>query len=191
MATNENLEYIKEGLSTQEQILGQAIAGERFVKKHKNSLIALVAVAIAIICYFGISSFLEAKNLEQNTALYNEVLKNPKQTELIKELKDKNINLFALFAMSEYKNGNKALIDEAIAGVSDKELKQILLAIKGDKSELMSDYDTLKTGFEALNANNIAGAKLEFSKIPENSSLKDIAKILLHYQGIKQWKILS
>lgn len=186
MATNENLEYIKEGLSTQEQILGQAIAGERFVKKHKNSIIAIVVIAVLAVCYFAISSFLEAKNLEQNTALYNKVLKNPKQNELISELKAKNINLFALFAISEYKNGNKGLIDEAIAGVSDKELRQILLAIKGEKSELMSDYDTLKAGFEALNSNNIAAAKLEFSKIPENSSLKDIAKILLHYQGIKQ-----
>ena len=29
-------------------------------------------------------------------------------------------------------------------------------------------------------------AKLEFSKIPENSSLKEISKNLEHYQGIKQ-----
>ena len=46
--------------------------------------------------------------------------------------------------MSEYKNGNKALIDEAIAGVSDKELKQIYDE-KYYKMNVLGQFDDMES----------------------------------------------
>ena len=56
---NNNLEYIKEGLSTQEQILTQAIAGERFARKHKGKIIAIVVIGVLAIIYFSVAHFVE------------------------------------------------------------------------------------------------------------------------------------
>ena len=61
-----------------------------------------------------------------------------------------------------------------------------MLASKGENVALMGDYETLISGFKELKNAKFDAAKLEFSKIPENSSLKEISKNLEHYQGIKQ-----
>ena len=103
------------------------------------------------------------------------------------ELEKANINLFALFALEQAKENNStALIDRALNNIKDENLRQILLASKGENVALMGDYETLISGFKELKNAKFDAAKLEFSKIPENSSLKEISKNLEHYQGIKQ-----
>lgn len=187
MAGNENLEYIKEGLNTQEQILGQAIAGERFIKKHKVSIFAIIIIAVCAVVFFGAKNFMEQKNTEQNNALYTKLLADPENSALINELENKNINLFALFAIKEFsENNNTELINRALSKVTDSDLKEILLATKGENSKLLENYDLLLAGFKALKNGDTAQAKIEFSKIPENSKLKSLSKSLEHYQVIKE-----
>lgn len=184
---NDNLEYIKEGLSTQEQILGQAIAGERFARKHKGKIIGIVVLAVLAIIYFSVAHFVEQNTIKSNNALYTKLLANPADASLQNELEKANINLFALFALQQTKEGNNtALIDRALSGIKDENLRQILLASKGENVSLMGDYETLIAGFKELKNTKFEAAKLEFSKIPENSNLKEISKNLEHYQGIKQ-----
>ena len=186
MATNENLEYIKEGLSTQEQILGQAIAGERFFKKHKFSIYALLAVVVCAIIFIWGKNYMQERSNKENNALYAKVLADPKNSALINELESKNINLFALFAIKEFsENNNTELISRALSKVNDSDLKEILLATKGENSKLLENYNILLTGFKALKIGDMNTAKNEFSKIPENSKLKELAKSLEHYQAIK------
>ena len=62
----DNLEYIKGSLSTQEQILTQAIAGERFARKHKGKIIAIIAVSILAIIYFSVTHLIEQNNIKAN-----------------------------------------------------------------------------------------------------------------------------
>lgn len=184
---NNNLEYIKEGLSTQEQILTQAIAGERFARKHKGKIIAIVVIGVLAIIYFSVTHLIEQNNIKANNALFSKLLANPTDTALQNELEKANINLFALFALGQAKENNStALIDRALNNIKDENLRQILLASKGENVALMGDYETLISGFKELKNAKFDAAKLEFSKIPENSSLKEISKNLEHYQGIKQ-----
>ncbi len=186
MATNENLEYIKEGLSTQEQILGQAIASERFFKKHRFSIYGLLVVAVCAVIFIWGKNYIEQKSIEENNALYAKVLADPKNSALINELENKNINLFALFAIKEFsENNNTELISKALQKIQDSDLKEILLATKGENSKLLENYDVLLSGFKALKNGDINAAKNEFSKIPENSKLKELTKSLEHYQAIK------
>lgn len=180
----DNLEYIKQGLSTQEQIFEQALAGERFFKKHKIKIYVIIAILVLCGAIYAIKDYIDKDNIRANNILYSKLLAAPNDTKLIDELENANINLFALFAMKNFKDSNEtALIDRALAKVQDKELKELLLATKGENSSLLSDYDALLAGFNALNAGQIDQAKVEFSKIPENSNLKEISKNLEHYQG--------
>lgn len=183
----DNLEYIKQGLSTQEQIFEQALAGERFFKKHKIKFYVIIALLVICGIFYATKNYIDENEKKANNALYLKLLSTPNDEKLIAELENANINLFALFAMKEFnENNNTALLETALAKVTDKDLKELLLATKGQNSSLLADYDALRAGFEALNAGNIAQAKLEFSKIPENSNLKQISKNLEHYQGISK-----
>ena len=84
------------------------------------------------------------------------------------------------------KNGELAPLNLALENPKgDAILKEILKAASGDGSELLADYDALLAGFKLLKENKIQAAKLEFAKITENSSLKQLARNLEHYQGIK------
>ena len=82
----DNLEYIKGSLSTQEQILTQAIAGERFARKHKGKIIAIIAVSILAVIYFSVTHLIEQNNIKANNALFTKLLANPTDTALQNEL---------------------------------------------------------------------------------------------------------
>lgn len=187
MATNENLDYIKEGLSAQEQILGQAIAGERFFRRHKKTIYAVLALIVLGVLAYSANNYIEQKTTQENNALYAKVLLDSNNTALVSELESKSPELFALFALSEFKNSNDVtIVDRALKSTKDSDLREILLAAKGENSKLLSDYDALINGFKELEKNNIQGAKNEFSKIPENSPLKALSNNLEHFQGIKK-----
>ena len=178
LAIKEDLEYIKEGLSTQEQILGSAIAGERFFKKHKKSIISIIVVAVLCVLVYSLNSFIASKNLKENNALYNALMLDLNNSTLANQLKKANPNLYALYAITMAKNGDMAPLSEAMSSATDDTLKEVLKAANGDNSILLADYDALLAGFKLLKDNKIAAAKLEFAKIAENSSLKQIAKKL-------------
>lgn len=186
MAIKDDLEYIKEGLNTQEQLLSSAIASERFFKKYKKIIYLGVILALVFVLIYGLNSFFQNKNIKENNALYNALMLDVNNSALAAKLNKASPNLYALYALQMAKNGELAPLNLALENPkSDAILKEILKAASGDGSELLADYDALLTGFKLLKENNIQAAKLEFAKITENSSLKQLARNLEHYQGIK------
>lgn len=186
MAIKDDLEYIKEGLNTQEQLLSSAIASERFFKKYKKSIYGAVILALLFVLFYSINSFLQNKNIKENNALYNALILDMNNSALADKLNKANPNLYALYALQMAKNGELAPLQNALQNPkNDALLKEILKAANGENSTLLADYDALLAGFKLLKENKIAAAKLEFSKITENSSLKQLARNLEHYQGIK------
>ena len=130
--------------------------------------------------------FEKNKNIKENNALYNALMLDVNNSALAAKLNKASPNLYALYALQMAKNGELAPLNLALENPkSDAILKEILKAASGDGSELLADYDALLTGFKLLKENNIQAAKLEFAKITENSSLKQLARNLEHYQGIK------
>ncbi|WP_169752792.1 hypothetical protein [Campylobacter mucosalis] len=188
MAIKENIEAIKDELSTQEQFLEGMIKGERFFKKYKFLFIALITLGIIALIGFYTLKFVEQNRVENTNLAYSKILENSNDQNAIELLKKDAPSLYALVKFKEFQDKNdtssiQTLLNENI----DPVLKQIFSAYTGNASgEILGDYDTLLKGYRLLKDDKISEAKLEFSKIPQDSALISIVKNLQHYQGNKQ-----
>lgn len=184
LAVKENIDYIKNEISSQEQLLESAIKSERFFKRNKKSFIAAGIIIIVALAGYSISNALqEASKAEVNKA-YNTLINHPDDSNAKQILISKNPSLYALFVIKTADLNSTTLIDEAINLEIDPLLKEILVNLKGQESaKILSNYNALVDGYELLKDGKIDAAKAEFAKIPLNSPLQQIAKNLEHYQG--------
>ncbi|QOR01656.1 hypothetical protein [Campylobacter sp. 2014D-0216] len=181
MALKDNLKAVQQELSSQEQMMENFIKSERFIRKYKYYFITFI---VLLIVYFGgsyIYHINQEKNIKESNLIFSSLQKNPSDQKLLEELKQKNLNLYTIFLMSQ----NSHDLNQTTAFDIDPLLKQIVLAQNNQKSDFLKDYNILLKGFEFLKNNDFKNADLEFNKIPVNSPLWQVITSLKHYQGIK------
>lgn len=124
MSIKENVDYIKSELSSEEKLLEGFVKSERFFKKYKNLLIALiVAIVIGSIIYFVKKSFDESNKYESNILLNNYLEKGDEKA--LQSLKDKNNSLYQIaLYLKARQDGKSAEISLPIL----KELSEFELA---------------------------------------------------------------
>ncbi|BDM06021.1 hypothetical protein [Campylobacter jejuni] len=192
MGLKDNLKAVKNELNTEEQFIENFIKGERFIRKYKFYISAVVIILVAWFAgNFIISKINDYKTKEANE-IYANLIQDPSNKNLLEQLKNKNTNLYAIFLLKENINdfNNTALQNELKQIYSNTQtntlLKNIIALSLGDKSIFLKNYDKLLEAYKFLEQNKIEEANVLFSQIKENSSLNQIAKNLKHYQGITQ-----
>lgn len=187
MAIKQNLDDIKARIGSEEQFLEGIIKSERFVKKYKNTLIALLVIFIAWIIGYSSYNYIESSRIKSANASYTALLKDPNNQKELENLKDKDLNLYALYKFKVSQNDQKEL-NELLKLNIDPILKEIIKTKTKANSVLMSDYNLLLTGYRLLKSGDIDGANAQFAKISFSSPLYKAAKNLAHYRGSKQWE---
>ncbi|EHN6901827.1 hypothetical protein KJK83_000451 [Campylobacter jejuni] len=192
MGLKDNLKAVKNELNTEEQFIENFIKGERFIRKYK---FYISAVMIILVVWFAgnfiISKINNYKTKEANE-IYANLIQDPSNKNLLEQLKNKNTNLYAIFLLKENINNfnNTALQNELKQIYSNTQtntlLKNIIALSLEDKSIFLKNYDKLLEAYKLLEQNKIEEANVLLSQIKENSSLNQIAKNLKHYQGITQ-----
>ncbi|EPM5346665.1 hypothetical protein ACTJ3L_000360 [Campylobacter jejuni] len=192
MGLKDNLKAVKNELNTEEQFIENFIKGERFIRKYKFYISAVVIILVAWFAgNFIISKINDYKTKEANE-IYANLIQDPSNKNLLEQLKNKNTNLYAIFLLKENINdfNNTALQNELKQIYSNTQtntlLKNIIALSFGDKSIFLKNYDKLLEAYKFLEQNKIEEANVLLSQIKENSSLNQIAKNLKHYQGITQ-----
>ncbi|AHW91442.1 hypothetical protein ABT242_001839 [Campylobacter jejuni] len=192
MGLKDNLKAVKNELNTEEQFIENFIKGERFIRKYKFYISAVVIILVAWFAgNFIISKINDYKTKEANE-IYANLIQDPSNKNLLEQLKNKNTNLYAIFLLKENINdfNNTALQNELKQIYSNTQtntlLKNIIALSLGDKSIFLKNYDKLLEAYKFLEQNKIEEANVLLSQIKENSSLNQIAKNLKHYQGITQ-----
>ncbi|HBK2095775.1 TPA: hypothetical protein LGF58_001553, partial [Campylobacter jejuni] len=190
MGLKDNLKAVKNELNTEEQFIENFIKGERFIRKYKFYISAVVIILVAWFAgNFIISKINDYKTKEANE-IYANLIQDPSNKNLLEQLKNKNTNLYAIFLLKENINdfNNTALQNELKQIYSNTQtntlLKNIIALSLGDKSIFLKNYDKLLEAYKFLEQNKIEEANVLLSQIKENSSLNQIAKNLKHYQGI-------
>lgn len=183
MSLKENLQAVKDSLSTEEQMIEGFIKGERFIKKYKFVFIALVVLLVGYLVYYYTSDTLLSKKVQANNEIYLALLQNPNDSDKLAQLKAKNPNLYVLFLLSQ--GGNEEAIKEAQGLKLEPLLKEILDANVAGNSAFLSDYHKILNAYELLEQDKIEEANLVLSQIPVNSELKDLVNNFRHYKGIK------
>ncbi|EEU7077305.1 hypothetical protein HEH04_000498 [Campylobacter jejuni] len=192
MGLKDNLKAVKNELNTEEQFIENFIKGERFIRKYKFYISAVVIILVAWFAgNFIISKINNYKTKEANE-IYANLIQDPSNKNLLEQLKNKNTNLYAIFLLKENINdfNNTTLQNELKQIYNNAQtntlLKNIIALSLGDKSIFLKNYDKLLEAYKLLEQNKIEEANVLLSQIKENSSLNQIAKNLKHYQGITQ-----
>ncbi|TXE86218.1 hypothetical protein FPD38_06075 [Campylobacter volucris] len=180
MALKENLEAVRNELSSQEQMMENFIKSERFIKKYKYYFLTFFGILIIYLTANFIINYNEEKKLQESNLIFSNLIKNPNNTKSLEELKIKNPNLYVIFLMSQSKD-----LNQSIELNINPLLKQIILAQNDENSIFLKDYNTLLKGYDFLKQNDFKNADIEFGKIPLNSPLWQLVNSLKHYQGIK------
>ncbi|MCW1669663.1 hypothetical protein OLR68_01025 [Campylobacter jejuni] len=192
MGLKDNLKAVKNELNTEEQFIENFIKGERFIRKYKFYISAVVIILVAWFAgNFIISKINDYKTKEANE-IYANLIQDPSNKNLLEQLKNKNTNLYAIFLLKENINdfNNTTLQNELKQIYNNAQtntlLKNIIALSLGDKSIFLKNYDKLLEAYKLLEQNKIEEANVLLSQMKENSSLNQIAKNLKHYQGITQ-----
>ena len=189
MAIKDDINSIKEGLSTEEQFLENIIKSERFVKKYKKLFIFMIVIAFIIGSGYYINSYIKEQNFKAANIAYSKLIANPKDEVAISELKKKDISLYALFVFKQsLENNDTNLIHSVINEPIDPLLKEILKSQDGGSNEILSNYKIVLKAYELIKSNKIEEANVELKKIPANSPRQAVVKNLQHYQGNTKWK---
>ncbi|MFK0400162.1 hypothetical protein ACISMR_06080 [Campylobacter jejuni] len=192
MGLKDNLKAVKNELDTEEQFIENFIKGERFIRKYKFYISAVVIILVAWFAgNFIISKINDYKTKEANE-IYANLIQDPSNKNLLEQLKNKNTNLYAIFLLKENINdlNNTAFQNELKQIYNNAQtntlLKNIIALSLGDKSIFLKNYDKLLEAYKFLEQNKIEEANVFLSQIKVNSSLNQIVKNLKHYQGITQ-----
>ncbi|MFB1009160.1 MAG: hypothetical protein QMB85_08750 [Sulfurospirillum sp.] len=193
MGLKENIKAVKEEISTEEQFLEGMIKSERFFNRNKKYIIsALVLLALGAGGY-AINDVMASQRLKVSNAAYQALLKDANNTAALETLKAKNPKLYAMYTFETAlaKGDIEALTQVSLskdnpilADLATYQLSQ-LDANKAPKGELLSGMVLLQEGYELLKEKKVEEARLKFAQIETNSPLKQIAKNLEHYQGLK------
>jgi predicted negative regulator of RcsB-dependent stress response len=193
LGLKENIQVVKKEISTEEQFLEGMIKSERFFKRNKKYIFSAVALIVLGVSGYTIDTLMTEKRLKASNEAYTMLLKDANNTSAQETLKQKNPKLYMMFLFETalLKGDVEALKEVAlskenpiVADVAAYQLSQLDLnsTLKG---ELMSGMVLLQEGYALLKEKKVDEARLKFAQIDANSPLKQIAKNLEHYQGLK------
>lgn len=193
MGLKENIQVVKKEISTEEQFLEGMIKSERFFKRNKKYIFSTVALIVLGVSGYTIDTLMTEQRLKASNEAYTMLLKDANNTSAQETLKQKNPKLYMMFLFETalLKGDVEALKEVAlskenpiVADVAAYQLSQLDLnsTLKG---ELMSGMVLLQEGYALLKEKKVDEARLKFAQIDANSPLKQIAKNLEHYQGLK------
>lgn len=193
MGLKENIQVVKKEISTEEQFLEGMIKSERFFKRNKKYIFSAVALIVLGVSGYTIDTLMTEQRLKASNEAYTMLLKDANNTSAQETLKQKNPKLYMMFLFETalLKGDVEALKEVAlskenpiVADVAAYQLSQFDLnsTLKG---ELMSGMVLLQEGYALLKEKKVDEARLKFAQIDANSPLKQIAKNLEHYQGLK------
>ena len=188
MSIKDDVNYIKNELSSEEKFLESFVKTERFFKKYKKLIVVLIISVIIGSIAFLVKTKLDEKNLyEANIALSN-FLENGNQNSL-KQLKEKNRDLYeiALYldAKNEFKNADinlkylKELLDFQVALLNSNQSELDLVSKKADF--LLKDYAIFNQALILVNNQKYAEAREILGKISQDSRAFELATLLKHY----------
>ncbi len=198
MSLKENVEFIKEELSSEEKFFEKAVQTERFFKKYKKSIIAVVALVVIIALGNTAYKIKEQNRIEEANAQLSLLTENPSDMQAQNKLKELSPKLYAAWSfahaiatndtkkLNELKNAKLPVINDIAAyevAARSADLKGLDTYTLRQQA-IYKDLALVESAVIYMNKNETAKAKEKLAMIGENSPLKGVAAILSHY-GVK------
>jgi tetratricopeptide (TPR) repeat protein len=187
MSLKENVDYIKEEISNEEKFFESFFKVEKFYKKYKFIIIALVVLVLGYFITTNILSYVKEQNAIAANKAYNTLLQDPKNKEAMDILKEKNKTLFNI-AMYKINKDNTADVDviyldniakfnKAVANNDIEQLNKLIL----DPTFVLKDYALFNKALILANNKEYKKAKQTLKDISKDSQVNTLADLLRHY----------
>ncbi len=195
MSIKEHIESAKEELTHDEKLFAGLVRVERFYKKNRFAIIALVAILFAgSIGYVVMNYIKERKREAANTALLR-LEKNPDDTSAMKQLLENGPKLAELFLLKKASIAGDIKSLESLKKSKDavvSDLASYHLGVwKSDRKELenyrmksgalLKEFALFDEAYLLMKKGKIKEAQERLSLIAKNSPLKAAAQMLEHY----------
>ena len=189
MSIKENVDYIKEELSSQEKFLENFVKGERFYKKYKTLIFAFIAIVILGGIGLVIKNNIDESNKLKANIAFNKVLQNSTDTQALEELKNTNEKLYEVALFLQAKKENKA-VDINIHLLKELSKYQLALANKNvdeltnlsmQNDFLLKEFAIFNKALLLSNEGKYDDAKATLKLIPQTSKAFELANLLNHY----------
>jgi hypothetical protein len=198
LSIKNDIEMVKEELTSEEKFFEKSVITERFVKKYKNILIAgVVVVVVAIASNIAYDVNKASTQVAANETL-SELKADPSNVAALTRLESLSPALHDVFIYS------KALIDKDmktleslkssdVAPLSDLATYELAQSTKDvnalttyalNQDAIYKDLAQVQAAIILMNEGNIDKAHLKLQTILDTSPLAKVAKALLHY-GVK------
>lgn len=188
MSIKENVDFVKDELNSEEKFIESFVKVERFYKKYKTLIFALLGIIIVAVIGITVKSVMnENAKLEANLA-FDKLLSNPADEKALETLKEKNKNLYgaALFLSSD---------DSKIEEINTpflKELAKYEIALKNKNIDelnnlsmqndfLLKEFAIFNKALLLTNEGKYTEAKTALTLIPNTSKAYELSNLLNHY----------
>ena len=188
MSIKENVDYVKNELSSEEKFLENFVKGERFFKKYRTLIFTFIAIAILVTIGMLVKQKIEESNkLEANIA-FNKFLENADEKELF-IIKDKNEKLYEIALFLKAKRENKTSevnipmlkeLSKFQQSTTNKNLEEFnTLSMQNDF--LLKEFAIFNKALLLSNDGKYEEAKEALKQIPQTSKASEFANLLNHY----------
>ena len=198
MSIKNDIEMVKEELTSEEKFFEKSVITERFVKKYKNMIISsVVAIIVLVGANIAYDMNKESTAIAANEAL-NELFVDSKNIQALARLKTLSPDLHDAFiysravadddikALEKLKSSKANLIGDLADYESMKNSKDVsvLNAYAMKQDSIYKDLASVQNAIVYISNGNTQKAHEVLSSINDTSSLSKVAAALSHY-GVK------
>ena len=188
MSVKENVNYVKDELSSEEKFLENFVKGERFFRKYKTLIFAIVVLAIIVPIGYVIKKDLDESNKLEANAAFNKFLESNDEKALA-TLKDKNEKLYEIALFLQARKDNKTVeINTPVL----KELAKFQIAMESKNTKelenlsmqndfLLKEFAIFNKALLLTNEGKFEEARTALKQIPQTSKATELANLLNHY----------
>ncbi len=187
MSLKDELQHVKEELSSDEKILESAFKLEKLYKRYKFLIWGVLV--LLVVGYFGNLGWNAYKQSRLNAAneAFLALQKNPSDKSAAEKLKSNNPKLYELFELKQAVNDKAHDKLKALEASSDPIISAIakyhngVLNKKPVDTAHYHEMAVLEEAYLDLKSGKKSAAKDKLSLIPEDSPAAQVARLLKHY----------
>ncbi len=186
MSLKDDINAVKQELSSDEKLLEQAFHLEKFFKKNKKIIIASAILLIGAFVGYKVYNYLQYSKLEAANSALLTLDKEPTNKEALSKLKENNPKLYTLYTYSQAANSGDAKALESIKS-NDEFLSDVIkyhtgvASKKPTDSEYYKNLSKVEKAYELIKAGKKAEAKNILVTIPKTSAVAGVARLLEHF----------
>ena len=186
MSIQDDVNYVKTELSSDEKVLESAFKLETFYKKYKTVIWGVVG---ALLLFFVVKTGMDAVHQSKLEAANQALLtleQKPDDANALSILKEKNPPLYELYTLSQAAKKQDVAALKALNGSSNDivaDMSKYSVATiekRPEDSKLYKELAYFEEAYIAIKAGDTQKAKNKLELIDERSSLSMLAKLLEH-----------